>query len=150
MGGYQSNSNIAVVSSLVSIEFNQLFRFEEAEDIPLDDHQTVWLCITGEIKLLLSSRKCFHAHEGFMFFLSEAMRRHVLEATAEKSTVLLKLSRSNFMNDIMPYFNAKNEELVGWLSSSPYLYKWPLPHLEDIATVFELQRFEKNSTLYVR
>jgi len=123
-GGYQSNSNIAVVSSLFNIEFNQLFRFEEAEDIPLEDFQIVWLTITGEIKLVLPSGKCFRAHEGFLFFLSEAMHKHVLEATAEKSTVLLKLNRNIFMDKIMPYLNAKNEDLLSCLSRSTYLSRW--------------------------
>lgn len=147
---YQLNSNISVVSSLVSIEFNQLSRFEEAEDLPLEDTDAVWVTITGEIKFLLTNRKWFHAREGFMFFLSEAMRKHFVEATAEKSTVLLKLPRSSFLSLILPYFNARNEEVIRWLSQSPYLIRWPRELVEDVAAMFELQQHERGSTLYQR
>lgn len=74
------HSNIELVSSLIDIEFSQLYRLEEAEEISLGEgpDSPLWVVVAGEVRFTTRRRRVFTVGEGFMFFLSEALRDRYL------------------------------------------------------------------------
>lgn len=145
----------------MSIEFNQLFRLEEAEEVNLGPNEnapanqgaegdSVWLIITGEVRFTTQAQRHFTMKEGFLFFLSGPLRSAILEAMTVRSTVLLRLGRLELTQHIQPHLERRSEEIVRGMHKSRYFSHWHPAAMLDVAANAEVVTVPKGGVIYSR